>query len=322
MSKDPHDRFVKYIWEDAKRARTMLMASLPAQLAKQCDWEQLETESGSYMDASLEATHSDLLYRTRIGERAALMYCVFEHKSRSDELTVLQTQGYVLRVLERHVRRKDGPALPLPVVIPIVLHHSETGWQASTELLPLFGDLGGIEPGVVEYLPAFRFVLNDLSHKTDQELRESALDWVSLLAMWVLRDARRGDAIREGIGRWADVVREVQRAPEGGQALTAVFRYILEVASVTAEELEEAVVKAVPEAKETVMTGAEQLRTEGRAEGLLLGEAGVLLRLLSRKFGDLPEAVKTKVENASREQLDVWVERILSADSLEAVFAE
>jgi hypothetical protein len=56
------------------------------------------------------------------------------------------------------------------------------------------------------------------------------------------------------------------------------------------------------------------------AEGLGQGEARVLLRLLTLKFGPVPEAILAHVESADAETLLRWSERVLSADDLEAVF--
>jgi hypothetical protein len=45
----------------------------------------------------------------------------------------LRLLRYVVRILESHVQDAATPslALPLPLVIPVVLHHSETGWTAA-----------------------------------------------------------------------------------------------------------------------------------------------------------------------------------------------
>ena len=63
-------------------------------------------------------------------------------------------------------------------------------------------------------------------------------------------------------------------------------------------------------------------RTEGCAEGLVWGEARVLKRQLTRRFGPLPEWVEAKLAAAEPAQLEAWAERVLDAPMLEAVFAE
>lgn len=91
---------------------------------------------------------------------------------------------------------------PLPLILPIVLHHSERGWSGPTEALPLFGEPARRHPELAEWLPRFKFMVHDLSNKTDEDLRESVPDRASLLAMWALRDGRRGDKMY----RWEPVI--------------------------------------------------------------------------------------------------------------------
>ena len=59
----------------------------------------------------------------------------------------------------------------------------------------------------------------------------------------------------------------------------------------------------------------------GIEKGLQQGEARTLLRLLDRKFG--PEAAqrhRERIETAELEQLDAWLDRILTADTPETIF--
>jgi hypothetical protein len=65
-----------------------------------------------------------------------------------------------------------------------------------------------------------------------------------------------------------------------------------------------------------------RIRAEGHAEGRREGEAEVLLRLLRVRFGALPEDVTARLNAADAETLLRWSERVLSAATLDAVFAE
>jgi hypothetical protein len=58
---------------------------------------------------------------------------------------------------------------------------------------------------------------------------------------------------------------------------------------------------------------------QGVQRGLQKGEAAVLLRQLHRKFGELPDAVRQRVETADPETLLTWSERILTAQSIDEV---
>ena len=61
-------------------------------------------------------------------------------------------------------------------------------------------------------------------------------------------------------------------------------------------------------------------RAEGEEHGIAKGEAKSLSRLLERRFGPLPAAVKARIRKANLAQLDAWIDRVLDAKSLNAVF--
>ncbi|AGA31738.1 putative Transposase [Thioalkalivibrio nitratireducens DSM 14787] len=63
----------------------------------------------------------------------------------------------------------------------------------------------------------------------------------------------------------------------------------------------------------------EKGRDEGREEGIGQGEARVLLRQLTLKFGPLPDPVRARIESADADTLLRWSERVLTADQLEDV---
>jgi hypothetical protein len=60
-----------------------------------------------------------------------------------------------------------------------------------------------------------------------------------------------------------------------------------------------------------------QGRTEGRLEGETSGRAALVIKLLTRRFGEPSESTKTKVAGASVEELDNMAERLFTAQSLQ-----
>ena len=61
------------------------------------------------------------------------------------------------------------------------------------------------------------------------------------------------------------------------------------------------------------MTTADMLRAEGRVE--------TLMRLLTLKFGALPEGAQARLRAASADQLATWTDRVLTATTLEEIFS-
>ena len=61
---------------------------------------------------------------------------------------------------------------------------------------------------------------------------------------------------------------------------------------------------------------------QGRLEGEQSGEAKALRRLLQKRFGPLSDDVLTRLQTASIDELELWLDRALDADSLAGVFSQ
>jgi flagellar biosynthesis/type III secretory pathway protein FliH len=68
--------------------------------------------------------------------------------------------------------------------------------------------------------------------------------------------------------------------------------------------------------------GLQEGRQKGLEEGRQAGEADLLLRLLARRFGTLPDAITDRVRSAGIELLEEWGLRTLDAADLDHVFSE
>ncbi len=68
----------------------------------------------------------------------------------------------------------------------------------------------------------------------------------------------------------------------------------------------------------------EKERQEGRLEGLqegrLEGERRLLQRMMTRRFGKLPDWAEKQLETASAEQLEAWADETLVTASVEELF--
>jgi len=72
-----------------------------------------------------------------------------------------------------------------------------------------------------------------------------------------------------------------------------------------------------PQEKEIMTTWSQQLLMQGRQEG----EATMLLRQLTRRFGSLGAPMTEKIRQASSAELGQWADQILDATRLDDVFA-
>lgn len=58
---------------------------------------------------------------------------------------------------------------------------------------------------------------------------------------------------------------------------------------------------------------------QGRHQGLQQGRAELLIHMLAHRFGPLPTEVRQRLERADAEEIQVWADRVLDADSLDQV---
>nr|VFJ77867.1 MAG: protein of unknown function (DUF4351) [Candidatus Kentron sp. FW] len=70
--------------------------------------------------------------------------------------------------------------------------------------------------------------------------------------------------------------------------------------------------------QEALREGVQQGMQRGRQEG----EAGLLLRQLSRRFHPLPDEITQRIHTADPNTIETWADRILDAKSLDEVFWE
>jgi flagellar biosynthesis/type III secretory pathway protein FliH len=69
-------------------------------------------------------------------------------------------------------------------------------------------------------------------------------------------------------------------------------------------------------------TSREEGKAEGKAEGRAEGKAEALRRLMALRFGALPDAVLQQISTAGETKLELWLERLLSASSLDEVLRD
>lgn len=59
---------------------------------------------------------------------------------------------------------------------------------------------------------------------------------------------------------------------------------------------------------------------QGIEQGINRGRAATLCKQLQLKFGDLSDDYQARLNQGNQAELDLWTERVLFADTLEAVF--
>ena len=312
-----HDAFFKQLMSAPETAGQFVRERLPPDVAALLADGPPELVPGSFIDRNLAQHHSDVLLRMDLAAGGdILLHILIEHKSAPDPLVPLQVLGYLVRIWEGW--RDTGQGRPLPPVVPVVVYHGIRAWSVPTAFTGMFGELPA---ALRRHLPEFDYVLVNLRRIADDRLsRHLRLRAFLTVMKYILHPGLPGlldlvlaEAVRLDM---VDVV----------LILTYIDKGPVDVA---AETVRAALRRLAPARAEEIMgtlgqsyfdQGLAKGKAEGLAKGKAEGKAETLIRLLTRRFGPLPEDVRRRVAAADAETLDHWAELVLDAPDLDTVF--
>ena len=317
-----HDAFFKRVFSEPRTAAGVFRALLPEDLGEALDLGRLARSADSFVDEELRSSYSDLLFLAGLrGRRKAFVYLLLEHQSTGKRLMGWHLLKYMTKIWAEWVKAHPN-AKRLPPIIPVVVHQGRRPWRGPRsfqELIDLPPALAAARP----FVPAFRFVLDDLPGVPAGDLLARPMPPLARAAFVLMKAVRQGDPLR-ALDRLADTLRELVGEPHGPEGIAVLVRYTVSAAKVTLEAVRKSLGRLIgPSAGEIVMTTAQELIEEGKRIGEELGEQRgeqrVLLRQMERRFGPVPEAAVERVRAASAPLLDEWADRILTAASLDEV---
>ena len=166
---------------------------------------------------------------------------------------------------------------------------------------------------LASYLRDFAYTLHDLGEIAPLRLSETPELRAGLLALRVVH----ADDIPPDL---LDLI--TGGAVAGSEFERDILRYIVERMNLTPRLLEASLRRTKPDRWGAPMgTVSEAWLEQGRGEGIAEGQSELLLRLLERRFGEVPEATRERVRGGSLSELEAWAEAVLAAASLEEVLA-
>jgi predicted transposase YdaD len=311
-----HDAFFKQVLSDPELAGTFLREHLPPEVMGLLGPEAPQPVPGSFVDEELQQHHSDLVFSVQLSAGgAAFAYVLLEHKSAPDHGARLQLLRYIVRLLTQWYEENDKQ-LPLPPVLPLLLHHGSEGWEPSCEFADLFGRVP--EP-LRPYLPSFRHALVDLARVDDATLSKRVRLRAFLKALKYgkrrdLQDRLYAILVDAPALDDTDVCRILKYFDKG--PVTIDFNVVREILQ-----------QLVPRRTERIMGWMtqpfyEKGKAEGEATGAVRGTAKALALLLERRFGALPDAVRKRLFAADIASIETWLGRVLDAPDLQSVFSQ
>jgi len=272
-----------------------------------------------------EQRAGDMVWRIprRDGGDAYVML-LLEFQSTAERWMALRMLVYAGLLWQQLVREKrllpDGK---LPPILPVVLYNGDPRWKAPRALQDLIGlpddsplwqwqpdmryhliDEGAFTQGDLERregLPALLFRLENSPNLTQLVgLADEVMAWFASHPAFTAARKVLVQLLGAAMAPYAPGI----RVPDE----------LLEVRNMLATRME----KWIEESKQQGRLEGEQL---GEQRGRQSGKAALLLRLLERRFGVLPDWARDRVLAADTDMMEEWGLRVLDAASLDEVFA-
>ena len=168
--------------------------------------------------------------RRRRAPAKVFLYLLFEHQSTPDWLIAFRLLRYEVDIWNRFLDDHED-ARQLPAIIPLVLYHGAERWRVPRNFRDLL-DLSWLEEpaqtAARRYLPAFEYLLDDLTATPDQALKERTMNAGSRLVLGALKRGPYGDW--EGfLLQWPEVMEEVLDGADGLRKFAKVLRYLMDL---------------------------------------------------------------------------------------------
>ena len=301
------------------RAAALLWTYLPEKYRRLVDFDKEPViVDGNQHDESLRLSQCDVLLevalkrwiKTPEGRRQDFAHVLFEHKSWVDHATALQLEGYRLGVLKDYAAKHPDRLRSLPLFIPMVFYNGSRKWNAPTSLGRMFAhqDVVGPEMHGLEYIPV------DLGEMPPEDLAEDPVARAVLIAMRFATREREGEPYFTGIVKDLEGEERLQRQTK--------FYMMRQWASPmeTLIALEEALSRETG-GERIMQSCGDMLIAQGEAQGEIKGMANMVIAQMRHRFnGRVSERDEARVAQGSAEELGLWGERLLTADSPETVF--
>ncbi|WP_292977328.1 Rpn family recombination-promoting nuclease/putative transposase [Nitrosomonas sp.] len=334
-----HDHSYKLLFTHPEMVADLLRGFVKEDWVKDLDFSTLEKANGSYVSDDLRDRYDDIVWRIRWKNENVqgkdqssvwlYVYLLIEFQSSVDWFMAVRIMTYIGLLYQDLIRSEAVKTNELlPPVLPIVLYNGGPRWQASVDI----ADLIIPAPGELEhYRPHLRYLLLDEGRYQDHELAslrnlsaalfrlensrtpEDVQQVLQTLIVWLQSPEQSN--LRRAFTIWLKKVFLPGRMPE---ETFDEIQDLQEVHNMLSERVKEW-------SKNWEQQGIEKGWKEGWQKGMQKGwqegELSLLLRLLEWRFGPVSEVINARVKQADSPTLELWSKRILTAQTIEEVFA-
>lgn len=332
---NPHDRVFKEVFSDISITKDFIQSYLPKEMVKLLDLDSIQLQKDSYVDEKLKKSFSDLVFQIQTKESVGYISILFEHKSYPTEEISLQLLPYICNIWEEKYKKEKVKKLPL--ILPIVIYHGTKSWETEQSLAEILGGYNKLPVEYQAYIPNFKYLLYDLTRYSDGDLKGNEQLRFFFRVLKTIQSLSAEDFLQNFLNQIAQLYHLEN------QVFVPFINTILFYISTTKQNLNkqhyEQMIQIIeqnyPKGDEQIMTWAELFREEGIQEGLQRGlqkgiqeglqkgvqegKSEVLINLLTKRFGILPQEMRKNIQSLDIYRIDIITNEIFHFETLDDV---
>jgi predicted transposase/invertase (TIGR01784 family) len=306
-----HDHGYKRLFSHPQTVEELVRGFLRQDWVERLDFSTLERVGNGFVSDDLRERQSDVLWRMRWtseGKDWFYLYLLLEFQSTSYPFMAVRMLTYVSLLLEEIIRKeKLKPGARLPMVLPVVLYNGKRPWRAPLDLARLFVE---VPESLRRHLPQLRYLILDESRL---DLNRPELSRNTIASLFRIETTTEPEEFFHLTRELATLLPRGEE-PELRRTITIWLLAVLRRSFPGATIPETVDLEDTSMLEENMREWSKKNRKEGKREGM----REVLVRLLERRFGPIPEEKRRRIEAIiSPARLNRLADQILTAKSLD-----
>jgi hypothetical protein len=325
----PQDRSQRLLFHHRRPIRDLVRGFVPEPWVQDLDFRTLKRLPSDYisgmMPGEYEERTGDILWqvRWRRGKAHSLdnlyVLVLVEHQSTCAQDMALRILTYIVLFYQR--LRKGRPLKKgelLPPILPMILYNGDVPWWAP---LNVFDLIHWVPESFAAHIPSMKCILIDEKRCRPEDL--AALQKNVVAAIVRVEQTNGASALGRVVRDLEDWLSHPRDRELCRDLLAWLAKVVVPMRCPGAEVPELRSLHDLVHYVEADMPNwIEEAEERGEKRGRQEGQAEVILRLIEHKHGAVSEDVKERILSAGVDQLLLWTDRILTAESLGDIFLD
>ncbi|MBV4438462.1 Rpn family recombination-promoting nuclease/putative transposase [Clostridium tyrobutyricum] len=323
-----HDVGYKYIFSHKETFLELLRSFVKKDWVNLIKSENLMLMDKSYILEDFSEEESDIVYKVNICGQDVIFYILLEFQSRVDYRMPMRLLFYIVELRRERLKntsKKDirSKNFKLPAVVPMVLYNGKNKWTASRNFKDILGSNELFDENIID----FRYILFDV-YRYDESQLEKMANMVSTIFL-LDKEINKEDLMKR-LRLTAYVLKKI--TPEQFDILKMWLKSIMKPRLDTESKIKvEEILEKSSQGEVDIMVSnlgksIDNMIREGKEEGMEKGReevrksiSGSAIKLLTKKFGALPEDMTERIEKLPIETLKTIIDNIFDLKSLDEV---